>query len=238
MYLSKTLAALKRIIIAPTCPVCGKSLQTSESFICSGCALAAPYTKLWYNSQNAMQQRFLSLAPIEHAAALLWFSENSPWRKLIHQFKYHSQWFLAENMGCWLASELMSSNFFDGIDTIIPVPLYWQRRLIRGYNQTEHIAAGISRITSIPYNFKAVKRVINTPSQAQQGFFERWRDMDNIFAVTHPEQLIGRHLLLVDDVFTSGATITSLAQAIIKACNGNVKLSVATIAASSHLTDK
>ena len=185
-----------------------------------------------------MQQRFVSLEPIKRAAALLWFSENSPWRELIHQFKYHSQWFLAENMGRWLASEMQSSNFFDGIDTIIPVPIYWQRRLARGYNQTEHIAAGISHITSIPYNFKAVKRIIQTPSQAQQGYYERWGDMENIFAVIRPEQLAGRHLLLVDDVFTSGATITSLAQAIIKACNGNVKLSVVTIAASRHLIDK
>ena len=185
-----------------------------------------------------MLQRFEGIVPVERAAALLWFSENSHWREIIHQFKYHNQWFLAENIGSWLASEILSSNFFDGIDVILPVPIYWRRRLIRGYNQTEHLAAGISRITSIPYNFKALKRIVNTSPQARQSYLERWQDMENIFAVTHPEQLIGRHLLLVDDVFTSGSTLIHLAQTIIKACNGNVKISVISFAASRHLIDK
>ena len=185
-----------------------------------------------------MEQRFWGIVPIERAAAFMWYIEGSAWRDIIHEFKYHNHWFLAQNMGYWFATELLRTNFLEGIDLIVPVPLHWRRRLTRGYNQTEYIALGISRKTGIKYCFDAVKRTINNPPQAGMEFINRWQHIENIFTTTHPERLKGKHILLVDDVFTSGATLTTLSQSIIKACDGDVKISVATLAASRHLADK
>lgn len=182
-----------------------------------------------------MEQRFWGVVPIERAAAFLWFTEGSRYRALIHQFKYHGQWYLAENMGRWFASELKVGDFLEGVELIVPVPLHWRRRIMRGYNQSEHIAHGISRATGIPCCFSAVKRTVHNPPQAGMKYINRWDNINNIFSVPHPERLIGRHILLVDDVFTSGATLLALATQIHRACNGNVKISVATLAASSHL---
>lgn len=238
MTLQKVIRALKGVIIAPTCPICGRRLTPQESFVCLDCQLAAPYTHLWQSRDNAMEQRFWGIVPIERAAAFLWFTEGSKWREIIHEFKYHSHWFLAEQSAEWFASELLRTDFLEGIDLIVPVPLHWHRRLSRGYNQSEYIAAGISHKTKIPYTFNAVKRIVDNPPQAGAKFLDRWQNIDNIFTVTRPEALEGRHILLVDDVFTSGATLTTLSNAILTACKENVKISVATIAATRHLIEK
>ncbi len=238
MFVDRLIHTLKSVIIAPTCPICGRRLESAESFVCISCQLAAPFTQLWLKQDNVMSRRFWGIVPIERAAAFMWFVESSPWRELIHEFKYHNHWFLAENMGYWFATELMRSDFLRDIDLIVAVPLHWRRRLSRGYNQSEYIAAGISRKSGIPYCFDAVKRSINNPPQAATQYIDRWQNIENIFTLTRPEALCSRHILLVDDVFTSGATLSTLAQAILKGCNGNVKISVATLAATRHLIDK
>lgn len=238
MNFSRLLHSLKSLVVAPTCPVCGKRLEQSDSFVCLACNLSAPYTHLWQSHDNAMEQRFWGIIPIERAAAFMWYVEGSKWRDIIHEFKYHNHWFLAQNMGQWFATELLRTDFFQGIDLIVPVPLHWRRRLVRGYNQTEYIALGLSRKTGIKCYRNAVKRTVNNPPQAGMEFINRWQHIENIFTTSHPERLKGKHILLVDDVFTSGATLSTLAQSIIKACDGDVKISVATLAASRHLADK
>ena len=189
-----------------------------------------------FTRRKQLRLRLLLIA-FSAAAALLWFSSSSTWREVIHDFKYNSHWYYAENIGRWLAKEFAESNFFEGIDTIVPVPLHWSRRLSRGYNQSEHLAAGIGHETGIPCNFTALRRNRNNPPQARRKFFQRWENISTLFTVAHPEQLAGRHILLVDDVFTSGATLITLARAISKACGGNVKISIATVAASRHLIE-
>lgn len=237
MALRYAIHAFVQLLFPSTCPACGKVLTDIERFVCLDCNLSAPYTNLWQSRDNAMEQRFWGQVAIERAAAFLWFTEQSVWRTVIHNFKYRSHWYYAESMGRWFATELLRSDFLEGIDTIVPVPLHPFRRLVRGYNQSEYIAAAISRQASIPYCFNAVRRIRNNPPQSTMQYRERWENSSSLFAVTHPEKLIGKHILLVDDVFTTGATLISLAQTITAACNGNVKISVATLAVSRHIVD-
>lgn len=234
--LKEYIVALKRLIIPEICPLCGKRLIAAERFICLSCYSTAPYTNQWKSRDNMMEQRFWGIVPIERAAAFLWYIEDGGYRDLIHLFKYHSQWFVAQYMGSWFATELTRCDFLDGVDLIVPIPLYITRRLSREYNQSEYIAIGISRYAKIPYCFNAVRRVVNNPSQTVlEKEFDRWGNVEGIFKVVRPEKLKSRHILLVDDVFTTGATIISCAQSIIKSCNGDVKISVATLAASQYM---
>ena len=235
MRLHDIVRPLRQLLFPASCPVCGKMLTASEHFVCIHCHLSAPFTNLWQSRENLMEQRFWGQVPIERAAAFLWFIEGSRWQELIHNFKHHSHWYYAENIGQWLATELSQSDFFDGIDLILPVPLHWKRQLHRGYNQAEHLAAGISRQSGIPLCFNAVRRRKNNPPQAQMRYTDRWDNTDSLFEVTHPEELLGKHILLIDDVFTTGATLISLAQTIRKCCNDNVRISVSTLSASRHL---
>lgn len=237
MIFRSILRSLLHLFAPPSCPVCGKILSRAEHFVCIDCHLSAPLTNLWQSRDNVIEQRFWGQVPIVRAAALWWFVEGSAWQQVVHNFKYRSHWYYAENMGRWFGAEAADSGFFEDIDLIVPVPLHPLRRLERGYNQAEHIAYGISTQTSIPYCFNAVHRTRNNPPQAQMRYSERWNNIEGLFAISNPERLTGRHILIVDDVFTSGATIISLAQAINTACNGDVKISVATIAASRRLLE-
>lgn len=229
--------AAEQLLFPSICPICGEVLQEIDGFVCLKCNSSVPFTHLWRVRDNIMEQHLGGIVPIQRAAALIWFSSSSGWRDIIHDFKYNNHWYYAESIGRWMAAEFSESNFFDGVDMIIPVPLHWSRRLYRGYNQSEYLAAGIGHQTNIPCNFKAIRRNRNNPPQARRKFFQRWENISTLFSVTHPEQLVGRHILLVDDVFTSGATLISLARTITKACNGNVKISIATVAASRHLIE-
>lgn len=237
MNLRYLLQSIAQLLFPPSCPICGKSLLEIDSFVCLKCSTTIPFTHLWRVEDNVMKEKFCGLVPIERAAALFWFSSGSGWRDIIHDFKYNNHWYYAENIGRLLAKEFAESNFFDGIDLIIPVPLHWSRRLSRGYNQSEHLAAGISHVTGIPCNFRAISRNRNNPPQARRKFYQRWENISTLFTITHPEKLVGRQIVLIDDVFTSGATLISLAHTIHTACNGNVKISVATLAASRHMID-
>lgn len=126
-----------------------------------------------------------------------------------------------------MAAELLPSGFFDGIDAIIPIPLHPQKERMRGYNQSERIAAGLSAITGIPVEAKAVSRIKNSETQTHKTATERWENVKQCFLLHQPEQFIERHILLIDDVLTTGATLLACASAF----EGieNLKISILTL---------
>lgn len=233
----RALKSLYRLFIPAVCPVCGSILEAEESVACLKCMLQAPYTYLWEQQDNPMELRLRCHIPVVRAASMLWFREHSLWRDVIHDFKYHSQWYAAEQMGRLCALKLKDADFFSDVDLIVPVPLHPYRRLVRGYNQSEHIAAGISAAAKVPCCFNAVRRLRNNPPQVGQNYTSRWANIDKIFAVSRPEALVGKHIVIVDDVFTTGATIIALAQAILLSCNGNVRISVVTLSVSERIAE-
>jgi ComF family protein len=132
---------------------------------------------------------------------------------------------------------LIDSDNFEDIDLIIPIPLHFRRRLRRGYNQSEQLAIGVARKMGVAYDFRAVRRHLYNESQTLKSRTERWDNVEEIFEVRRAERLRGHHILLVDDVLTTGATITSCASAIIKACGGDVRISVASLAVSRRILE-
>lgn len=221
------------LVIPASCPVCGKRLGRGEAVVCASCEVTAPLTNLWREPHNPMNERFWGLMPVERASAFMWYVEGSAWRDVVHNFKYGGQWRVAYNMGRWFGAELRESGLYADVDVVVPVPLHFARRMWRGYNQSEYIARGIARELGVKVDTRSVGRHRYNSSQTHHRKVERWDNVEGIFRVRRADALRGKHILLVDDVFTTGATIMSLGETILRSTE-DVRLSVATLATSRH----
>ena len=130
-----------------------------------------------------------------------------------YHLKYGGRKDLGEIMGRFMAAELLESGFFRGIDVIVPVPLHPRKQRIRGYNQSEYIARGIAAVTGLSLDTSSVVRKRHTETQTSKSAYERWENVDGMFRLDCPERFAGKHVLLVDDVLTTGATTTACADA-------------------------
>ena len=231
--MKRLLNELRDLFLPPTCPVCGRELAEGNRTVCSACRMAAPLTGFWREVDNPVVRKFWGLVPVVNASAFLFFVHGNGYRELIHGFKYHGQWHQAYEMGQWYGGELARGGLYADVDTVVPVPLHIRKRLSRGYNQAEYIARGIAASLGVPVDTGSVKRHRYNPSQALKEHRDRWKNVDGIFSVAHPERLKGRHILLVDDVLTTGATITSCAEAVMAAVP-DVRISIAVLAVSRH----
>lgn len=231
--LNSLLSDLLALFFPPCCPVCGERLPDGARTVCTRCRAEAPLTGYWRQFDNPLTRSFWGLLPVVHASALLFFSEQSGWRQLIHRFKYRGQWRLAGEMGRWYGAELAESDWYGDVELIVPIPLHWRKRLLRGYNQSEELAEGIARELGVPVDRHSVVRRRNNPSQARSPHEERWENVQGIFAVRRPERLRGKHILLVDDVLTTRATMISCGETILKAVP-DCRLSVAVLAVAKH----
>lgn len=230
--LNDMLRDVMSLIAPPSCAICGKPIAAG-AVVCPLCEMTAPLTGLWQQAHNAMNERFWGLMPVERASAMFWYVEGSPWRDMVHRFKYAGQWRVAYNMGRWYGALLRDSGLYADVDVVVPVPLHLVRRLFRGYNQSEYIARGVARELGVKVDVGSVSRYRYNSSQTTQRRDERWDNVEGIFRVRRREALKGKHILLVDDVFTTGATIMSLGETILKSVE-DVRLSVAVLATPRH----
>lgn len=207
---------LLNLISPDACVVCGARLGIEEEVLCAACNLHLPRT--YFSSQamdNLMARRFWGRIPIERAAALFYYEAGSEVSRVIHQLKYNNRPEIGVSMGHMAAEEFALSGFFDGIDLIIPIPLTRKRKRQRGYNQSEEIARGVSEVTGLRIETKAVERVSFAGSQTHKGLRERMENVEGAFQTTGRLDLGGKHVLLIDDIVTSGATVCSCAHALL-----------------------
>ena len=213
-------------LLAPRlCTVCGRRLSLTEQVLCASCNMHLPRTGFQLNaSDNMMARLFWGIIPVERAAALFYYEASSKDSNIIYDLKYHDHPEIGEEMGQMIAREFAESGFFDGIDLIVPVPLARSRQRHRGYNQSQCIAEGIADVTGLPLSKRAVRRTTFKKSQTQMGRWERQENVADVFRLTDAAAVSGKHVLLVDDVVTTGATMTACARELLTA--GNVKLSL------------
>ena len=213
-------------LISPRlCVVCGQRLTVSEETICTKCNLHLPRTGFQQDPyENEMAKLFWHQIPIERATALFYYESHSDTANIIYMLKYNNHPEIGEVIGRMTARELQTNDFFDGIDAIVPVPLAKKRLRHRGYNQSVEIAKGISEITGLPIYNKVVRRNTFEGSQTNKGRWERNENVEKVFELIDSETVHGKHLLIVDDVVTTGATVIACAKELCKA--GNVKVSV------------
>jgi len=207
--------AILDLISPRLCNVCGCVLSEHEKYICVKCYMDLPRTGYHKAKHSFLEANYWGKIPIERAAAYFFYTETN--RPVLFDFKYHTMPGLGEHMAMLMAQEICDeSDFFKGIDVIVPVPLHHKRKMMRGYNQCDYIARGIQHITDIPICAEAVIRIVDNESQTNLTHQQREENVANVFRCVHPELLRGKHILLVDDVVTTGATTRSCAKAILQ----------------------
>lgn len=222
---------LTRILdfIAPRqCVVCGNRLAPTERSLCSVCLLYLPRTTYQFTpDDNPMVQLFWHLTPIRRAAALLFYEPHSELARLVYALKYGQRPDIGEDMGRLMASEMLPAHFFDGVDLLLPVPLSRKRLRERGYNQSEQLAAGIAENTGLPVVNGVLLRRHFHQSQTSLNRHERQENVADMFHLKNDAVLRGKHVLLIDDICTTGATLTACADAL-KHVEG-IRISVLTL---------
>ena len=206
-------------LISPrACVVCGCRLSASEEVVCGKCNLHLPRTGFQQDPyENIMAKMFWGQIPIERAAALIYYEPHAETANILYELKYKNHPEIGEVMGRLMARELQTGSFFEGIDGIIPVPLAKKRERQRGYNQSHELAKGISEITGLPIYNKVVRRTVFEGSQTSLGRWERNENVEQVFELKDALTIQGKHLLIVDDVVTTGATVIACAKELCKA---------------------
>ena len=215
------------LIYPDYCPACGNALLHNEKLLCLRCLIDLPRTRFHELPENDVARIFWGRLMVENATSFIFFTKDSRYRQILHEIKYQGQKELAYELGKMFGLELKDTAF-SSTDLIHPVPLHPARLRQRGYNQSELIAAGMSEILKIPLASTYVKRKVPTRTQTRKTRYERWENVRNTFCIPDPELLIDKHILLVDDVITTGATIEACASTLLSL--KGVKVSIASLA--------
>ena len=228
----KLLKSLVNLLFPRVCAACGNILLEGEDCVCTTCRFLLPKTGYENNPDNPLAQMFYGQIPFNAVTAEFFFSKTGKVQHLIHGLKYHH---CRENgifLGQEIGKSLLKAPDYQGIDFIIPIPLHPKKEKLRGYNQSLVIAEGIHEIMNVPIAEKSLVRSVFTDTQTKKSREERYQNVKDIFELKKPEQLQGKHVLLVDDVLTTGATLMSAGKALLHA--EGIKISVATVACASN----
>lgn len=210
-------------IFPPRCHVCDGALAPHERFACSHCLSLLPRSGYHRTPMNPMEQRFAGRFPFERATGHFIYTRDSALSILVQDMKYRRFPAIGDMLGRLVASELFPTGYFHDIDVIVPVPMHWLKQARRGYNQAERLASGISEVTDIPV-IPALRAVRAHKTQTAKSLGERLDNTAGIFAPLRPETVEGRHALLVDDVCTTGSTLSSAAEALLAAAPSRMSL--------------
>jgi ComF family protein len=195
--------------------LCGHPLVRTEQFFCLSCHCHIPKTNYHFNKGNPARDLFAGFSQINEVTSYLFFEKEGKIQKLIHALKYYGNKELATYVGQIAALELKAAGFYASIDTILPVPLHPKKEKRRGYNQSEWIAKGFESVYGCQPEKRRLKRVADTESQTRKTVYDRHVNVEKIFGMTEPEHYIGKHILLIDDVLTTGATLSSCIESLL-----------------------
>lgn len=218
------------IFFPNVCCICAMALIKDEFCICFRCKLSFPKTDHIQNKNNALMNRFAGKINLKYAFAYYIFNKEGSVQKLLHELKYRDSPQIGELVGKWIGQELLAHGYDEKLDLIIPIPLHESKERTRGYNQSKHLAMGISESMGIPYSEHAVKRVLKSETQTKKNRIQRWLNVKNIFEIAEPSLIKDRNIFLVDDVITTGSTFEACGLEILKA--GAKSLSIGAIAAA------
>jgi ComF family protein len=224
-------SSLLHFFFPQSCIGCGSDVIENENLICLNCINDLPLTNFATHANNPLEKKFWGRLALTSAMSEFYFSRDSIIQNMIHELKYRGNKKAGHYFGNLMGKSLLNSNRFH-IDAIVPLPLFERKEKMRGYNQSEMICNGIAEIINKPVIKNNVIRKVFTETQTKKHRLERWKNVADIFSVTRPSELEGKHLLLVDDIITTGATIEACGSEILKI--KDTKLSIASFAIASN----
>lgn len=229
--INKTFNNFLSLIYPNLCLCCDSVLVSGENHICTKCIIGMPRTHYHLVKNNPIEQLFWGRVAIEKATSFFTFQKGSRYQTIMHHLKYKGIRNVGVEMGKLFAAEVQQTSYFDEIDLLVPVPLHPKKERIRGYNQSQAIAEGMAHhIRRHVADMNLFRRTFSQ-SQTRKGRYERWENVNELFGVKAPEAFEGKHILLIDDVVTTGSTLEACAQTL-KSCK-NTKVSIATLAFAS-----
>jgi ComF family protein len=214
------------------CVGCGSDLVNETSMLCMQCISELPETKFHLHSGNPVEKIFWGRLPLVNGTAQYYFTKESLMQRLMHQFKYRANKRLGEQLGQLIGNDLRDMNRFKLIDALVPLPLFPAREKRRGYNQATVLCEGMAEVLNIQILNDVIVRILATETQTKKGRMERWENIQGKFLLIRPETIRDMHLLLVDDVITTGATLEACGQELLKGVN--TRLSIATLCFASR----
>lgn len=223
----KTIESILHLFFPQVCAVCSDELLKQETGICLQCLFKLPRTKNFNKRDNSAETLMAGRLPFCQIATFCYYAKGGVLQPIIHELKYNNKKELGVFLGRLFGNELKDSEFIKPINLIIPVPLHPKKAKQRGYNQSEMIAKGFSEVTSIPMVTDCLIRKVHNPTQTKRTKTERWLNVNGIFELQNSQMLHGKHILLIDDVITTGSTIEACGVAI-NQCKG-IKTSIAII---------
>lgn len=210
------------------CTGCGSDVIDSSNMLCLRCLSELPVTNFFEQPSNPVEEKFYGRMAVRHAGAAYYFTKDSLLENLVYQLKYRGNKNIGVYLGKLMGELLQESKQFQSVDAIIPLPLNKRREKKRGYNQATALANGMCSVWNKPLFDKAVLRNVHTETQTKKDRLSRWENMQGVFAIAQPEALQGKHLLLIDDVVTTGASLETCGIEILKV--NSTTLSIATLA--------
>ncbi len=213
------------------CAACGDALQQNEQCICLDCMLHLPETQFHKEHFNPLRHLFDGRVPVEEVTALMSFKKANHVQKILHHLKYSGEKEIGKILGKYFGGQLITEERYRGIQCILPVPLHPDKQRRRGYNQSEWIAMGLSEGMGITCLTDVLVRTHYTDTQTRKNRFARWQNVKEVFHVQHPGKVSHKHVLLCDDVLTTGATAEAAVRKL-REVEG-VKVSVVTLAATT-----
>lgn len=214
------------------CEGCGSDNLENNHFLCLRCLASLPQTNFQLHANNPIEKIFWGRIPVAHATAQFYFTKESMMQRLMHQFKYKAGKEIGIYLGQLMGHALASSGRFSAMDALIPLPLHKSKEHKRGFNQATVLCQGISTVLNKPVLQDVVTRPEFTETQTKKGRIQRWQNMEGKFELKNAKAIEGKHILLIDDVVTTGATLEACGREILKA--ENAQLSVATLCFSFH----
>ncbi len=219
------------LLFPHVCTGCGSDILNEESVLCMRCMDAMPETNFELHFNNPVEKTFWGRLPLVGATAQFYFTKESLMQHLMHQFKYKGNKELGLQLGGMMGDQILKSGRFR-VDGLVPLPLFPAKQRRRGYNQATVLCEGMAAVMNIPVLDRVIIRPQHTATQTKKGRIERWKNMEGKFVLSDSETIRNKHLLLVDDVVTTGATFEACGNELLKA--ENVSLSLASLCVASR----